>query len=108
VANGANQAVSLTSSSHPHEPELLSSNIHNMVAVGLLNPFVSPDQGGNMNSIQDPVQVLMEDVSDEESDFIQGFTHAPGSVVLTERHLANAFPYNNVSLSVSSGGSIHG
>jgi hypothetical protein len=106
--NGANQAVSLTSSLHPHEPELLSSNIHNMVAVGLSNVFVSPDQGDNTNTIQDPVQVFVEDVSDEESDFIQGFTHAPGSVVLTERHLANAFPYINVSCSVSSGGSIHG
>jgi hypothetical protein len=29
--SGANQAVSLTSSSHPHEPELLSSNIHNKI-----------------------------------------------------------------------------
>jgi hypothetical protein len=32
--NGANQAISLTSTLHPHEPELLSSNIHNMVVVG--------------------------------------------------------------------------
>jgi hypothetical protein len=31
--NGANQAVSLTSSSHPHETELLSSNIHNTLAM---------------------------------------------------------------------------